>query len=255
MKALIVGYGTVGTSQAFVLNKLGHQIFIYDPYKGYNDIEKDVDIVFICTMEDAVEEAVRTIVSEGVKGLITIKSTIIPGTTKALMRKYNRHICHNPEFIREKHAFEDALNPSRVVIGECCSFHGDLLENLYKPLTQLIYRTDPTTSELIKLVTNALRALSISFWNEIYMLASQIGVDIGVLTSAADPGKVLGEWEGGRWGVRVLGKPYGGKCLPKDVKHLINLLKKYNLTSYTLEAAEKANEVIAKLSEGNKDDR
>lgn len=244
IKVQIVGFGVVGSAQAFLMQKLGHETFIYDPYKGKPQIQKDVDITFICTPEQNVEEALITLIQKRVNGLYVIKSTVPVGTTKTLMKKHNVHICHNPEFLREKYAFEDVLNPSRIVIGECCLQHGDFLQNLYKPLNKPIYRTDSTTSELIKLVSNSLRAINISFWNELAILCQKVGADINMLAKAADPGKVLGEWEGGKWGTKFFGKPYGGKCLPKDIKHLIATFKMVGLNPAILEATEEVNEYV-----------
>ncbi len=244
MKIQIVGYGVVGSAQAYLMRKLGHQTFIYDPFKGKNKIEKEVDATFICTPEHEVEKALQTLIEIEVQGLYVIKSTVPVGTTKTLMEKYKRHICHNPEFLREKHTLKDVVNPSRIVIGECCHKHGEQLERLYAPLTTTVYRTDPTTSELIKLSTNSLRAVSISFWNELYLLCKKIGADIKTVAQACDPAKVLGEWEGGKWGTKFFGKPYGGRCLPKDVKHLINDFRRNGLNPKILEAAEMVNENV-----------
>jgi UDPglucose 6-dehydrogenase len=162
------------------------------------------------------------------------------------MEKHRIHICHNPEFLREKYAFEDVLNPSRIVIGECCHKHGLLLEEIYKTLNKPIYRTNTQTSELIKLVSNSLRAVNISFWNELWLLCQKVNADINVLAEAADPGKVLSEWEGGCWGTRFFGKPYGGKCLPKDVKHLITAFILNGLNPAVLEATEEINAEVAR---------
>ena len=244
MNIQIVGYGVVGFAQAYLMQKLGHQTFIYDPFKGKNEIEKEVHAAFICTPEQKVEEALQTLIENEVQGIYVIKSTVPVGTTKALMEKYRRHICHNPEFLREKHALKDVVNPSRIVIGECCHEHGEQLERLYTPLATTVYRTDPTTSELIKLSTNSLRAVSISFWNELYLVCEKIGADIKMVAEACDTAKVLGEWEGGRWGTKFFGKPYGGKCLPKDVKHLINVFRRNGLNPKILEAAEMVNEIV-----------
>ncbi|MEM1589928.1 MAG: hypothetical protein QW175_05875 [Candidatus Bathyarchaeia archaeon] len=244
MKIQIVGYGTVGSAQAYLMQKLGHETFIYDPYKGYSKIQKDADITFICTPENNVEEAIQTLISEKVQGLYAIKSTVPVGTTQNLIEKYDVHICHNPEFLREKYAYEDVITPSRIVIGQCCAQHGNCLDQLYRILNKPIYRVNPTTSELIKLVSNALRAVSISFWNELYLLCQKVQADIKVIAEAADPAKVLGEWEGGKWGTRFFGKPYGGKCLPKDMKHLIDAFIHVDLNPAILEAVEKVNRSI-----------
>lgn len=241
----MVGFGVVGKAQAYLLRRLGHEVFVYDPYVLPDSrLERLVDLTFICTPEASVEEALKTLISEEVQGLYVIKSTTPVGTTEGLMRKYGVHICHNPEFLREAFAFEDVMNPSRVVIGECCSEHGNILAELYGKLGKTIYRTDPTTSEVVKLVSNSLRAVNISFWNELATLCERVGADIRVVAEAADPSKVLGEWEGGKWGTRFFKKPYGGKCLPKDIKILIRAFRLCNLNPKILEASEEINELI-----------
>ena len=240
----IVGFGVVGFAQAHLMQKLGHCVFIFDPFKGRVEMERNVDITFICTPEQNVEEALKTLIENDVRGLYVIKSTVPVGTTKSLTEQYKRHICHNPEFLRERHALEDVVNPSRIVIGECCHRHGEQLRDLYAPLHVKIFRTDPTTSEMIKLLTNAWRAVSISFWNEVAEVCARVGADVETVADACDTGKVLGEWEGGKWGTKFFGKPYGGRCLPKDVKHLIETFQRYGLKSKILEAAEDVNESL-----------
>lgn len=249
MKVQVIGFGVVGKAQAYLVEKLGHQTFVYDPYVlPGSKIEREVDLSFICTPEGEVEGVIQSLVAGGVRGLYVIKSTVPLGTTKSLMEKYGIHICHNPEFLRESHALEDVMNPSRIVIGECCAEHGDRLADLYAPLNKPTFRTDSTTSELIKLVSNSLRAVSISFWNELYMLCQRAGADIETVAKVADPAKVLGEWEGGGWGTKFFGRPYGGKCLPKDIKHLIGAFEAMGLNPKILEAAEEVNEMCKEVS-------
>lgn len=261
LRVQIIGLGTVGSAQAYLMSKLGHRVFGYDVNPNakvrnlvdddivlIDRLETDVDVTFICTPENEIEKTILQLINNNVKGLYVIKSTVPVGATMRLMKKYNIHICYNPEFLREKYALEDVMNPSRIVIGECCKIHGDLLEQLYKSLNKPIYRTDSTTSEIIKLVSNALRALIISFWNTIYLLSQRVEADINVIAEATDPGKVIGEWEGGKWGTRFFGRPYGGKCLPKDIKHLINAFHEHDVNPIILKAVEEINELFKQLN-------
>jgi nucleotide sugar dehydrogenase len=266
LKIQIIGLGVVGSAQAYLSRQLGHEVFgydknpeVYDKVKGLvddinpvNEPKKDVDITFITTPDSEVEKTVHWLLENKVKGIYVIKSTVPVGETLNMMKKYNVNLSFNPEFLRKNYAIEDVMNPSRIVIGECCKDHGDILEEFYKPLNKPIYRTDPTTAEIIKLVSNSLRSVMISFWNAVYLLSIKTGANINIIAEAADPAKVIGEWEGGKWGTRFFGKPYGGKCLPKDTKHLINSLKKYDIDPSPLEATEKINEFIKKLNDKNK---
>lgn len=250
----VIGLGTVGKAQAYLLQKLGHIVYGYDPYLNDQNTPKgvilakemltDVDMTFICTPEKSVDYIIAEMVMRKVQGLIVIKSTVPLGTTQRLMQCYKIHLCHNPEFLRDNKAFEDAINPSRIVIGFCCQTHSKKLVQLYKPLNKPIFEVSPTTSEAAKLTSNSLRAVNISFWNELSILCQETGVKIDELSEISDTAKVLGEWEGGKWGQRFFGKPYGGKCLPKDLEHLMAAFKSNGLNPAILEATKKINDTL-----------
>jgi len=255
MRVGVVGLGVVGSAQAYLMNKLGYEIIGYDITNrelDYVEPTSDLsamrscDVVFVCTPDDAVPEVVDGLVAHGVD-FIVIKSTVPPKTTVNLMRKYGVHICHNPEFLRERYAYHDILNQSRIVIGKCCDEHARLLVELYRPLNTPIYVVDPTTSEIIKIVTNCLRATMISFWNEVHELCRVLNVDTKTVAEVVNPAKAIGEWEGGDWGTRFFGKPFGGKCLPKDLQHLILALESNNIPAYVLRGVHNRNENLEEL--------
>lgn len=241
MRVLIVGYGAVGSAQAHLMKYLGHGVTVYDPYKGFNDIDDAADVVFICVNEDAIDDAVRTLVSHGVKGLLVIKSTVPVGFTRQLMNKYGRHICHNPEFIRQHSALTDVLNPDRIVIGKCCDVHANLLKSIYEPLRRPIFIMSPEASELVKLASNAYLSMLISFWNEIYMLARKLGLDVREVADA-----VCADHRMSRYGTSKFGEPFGGRCLPKDLDMLIGVFQQNQLQPVLLHAVKKVNEMIRK---------
>jgi len=251
MRTQIIGLGTVGRAQAHLLHKLNHEVHAYDvqakkPPKYVNFITKphsNVNINFICTPEAQVENAIQNLVRNHVQGLYVVKSSTPPGTTKLLSEKYHVHICHNPEFLRKKYAFQDVENPSRIIIGQCCPKHGRLLAGLYKPLNKPIYVTEPTISELVKLTGNALRATVITFWNEIHELAAALRLNTREVADLVDQVQTIGTWEGGQWGTRFFGKSYGG-CLPKDVDQLINIFQQHGLSPTLFQAIKIFNEKL-----------
>ena len=175
MRINIIGYGPVGKAQAFLLKKLKHEIYIFDPYlfPAVKYPDKEVDLSFICTPEQAVDEAVRNLVRNNVDGVYVVKSSVSIGTTEKLMDKYNVHILHNPEFLRENNANEDILHPDRIIIGRCCEEHAEKLLSLYAPMNKPVFVTDPTTSESVKLLSNSYLAMLITFWNEANELAKK----------------------------------------------------------------------------------
>jgi UDPglucose 6-dehydrogenase len=251
LKIQVIGLGTVGSATAYMLYKLGHDVYGYDklPKKvGYYIlVDKpitDADLTFICVGEKDVEDVVKMLVDNGVKGPYIIRGTVKPETTERLMREYMVHIIHNPEFLREKHAFEDVMNPSRIIIGQCCDEHGNMLANVYKPLGRPIYFTTPTNSEMIKLTINLLRVNAITFWNEIYMATQALSpsLDIKWISEVVDQERTLGEYEGGEWGVKYFGRKFGGKCFPENIDQIIEYFKSKGLDPRFWETVREVNE-------------
>ncbi len=240
------------------MHALGHEVYVYDksrigdPPDYVKVVDRpygDPDLTFICVPENVVEETVEMLVEEDANDFFVIKSTVPPTTTKSLMEKYGIHLCHNPEFLREAHSLRDAVTPSRIVIGECCRKHGLLLETVYAPLGVKTHITDPTTSELVKLAINALRAVIITYWNEVHELAEELGVKTEDIAEIVDQGKTIDSYEGGRWGTRFFGKPFGGKCLPKDLTQLINSFRDNSLNPRLFEAVREYNKILASRRE------
>jgi UDPglucose 6-dehydrogenase len=243
----VIGLGTVGLAQAQILNRLGCRIYGFDPsvkeapsnYVTFsaNQPFTDNDITFICTMEGQVENAVKQLATSGYKGLTVIKSSVLPKTTRTLMAKYGLHICHNPEFIREKTALRDAANPDRIVIGQCCNKHGQQLQTLYKPLNSRIITVDPTTSETAKLIANSYLALMISFWNQTHQLAQKLDI------SSADLAEVVtADNRISKHGTKWFGKSFNGKYLPKDLAHLIEAYATEGIEAPLLKAIQQIND-------------
>jgi nucleotide sugar dehydrogenase len=102
----------------------------------------DADVVFIATntptKPDGLQDLSQVVSAlESLAGVwrkthfsyrvIVLKSTVLPGTTRALAEYARRELgipipdlvgfAHNPEFLRADKALEDVLRPSRVVVG------------------------------------------------------------------------------------------------------------------------------------------
>ena len=248
----IIGAGVVGQATGKGFARLGHQVRFYDTdparcaqliAEGYSIVRWEyhfpVDVVFFCVPEKAIKEAIEFCILQYPRSvLFVIRSTVPPGTTKRLAHDCDRHICFNPEFLREAVAEYEFLNPPGVILGECCKEHGDLLEKLYKPFRVPIQRVDTVTAELTKIVVNSYLACQISFWNQIKRVGDAIGVnshEIGMLASYCDNRVSC-------YGARMHGKAYGGKCLPKDLEQLLKLCKEKNVSTPLLEAVKQINQ-------------
>ncbi|MFA5842624.1 MAG: UDP-glucose/GDP-mannose dehydrogenase family protein [Candidatus Gracilibacteria bacterium] len=168
------------------------------------------------------------------KTLFVNKSTVPVGTTEVmegLIRETLKKrgisnlnasklfsIVHNPEFLREGTAIEDFLKPYRIVVGVNASSARLKMKKLYEPILKKGYPilfTDLRTAEMIKYASNAFLATKVSFINEMANFCELSGADIREVE------------KGMKWDPRIgqnylkAGIGYGGSCLPKDVRSLI----------------------------------
>ncbi len=157
--------------------------------------------------------------------LIVVKSTVVPGTTEAvvepILRRLSRRsprelgVAVNPEFLAEGTMVRDALHPDRVVAGTRDPRSRAWLKSVYRPFGAPSFFLTPTGAELVKYSSNAFLALKVSFANEISRMAEKLGPNVDQVMEAvgADP----------RIGRRFLkaGPGFGGSCFQKDLQALV----------------------------------
>lgn len=280
MRVAVIGVGAVGWATGVGLQMHGNETIFYDVdlkklkvleeegFRVAKSIEDAVhysEVSFICVqthyndgvdlthLKDAVIGVAGAIGEEGYH-VVAVRSTIPPFTTKnlvvPLLQKHSGlragvdfGVCFNPEFLREASALQDFMSPSRIVIGEFDKKAGDILEELYRPFNTPIIRTTPETAEMIKYVANAFLATKISFFNEVFMLCVKVGIDPNLVaeTVALDP-------RIGTYGIYG-GKPFGGKCLPKDLRAFIQFFMEMGVEPTLLSAVLAVNEKMKKLQE------
>jgi len=181
--------------------------------------------------------------------LVVVRSTIIPGTTGTtiiplLERKSRRKagadfgICVNPEFLREGSMVEDFINPEMILVGEPDRKSGDLLEELYSDFGAKIRRVDIKTAEMVKYVFNAFHAMKTSFINEIGNICQANGIDTHVVSEILCSDHKL------NISPKYLkpGFAFGGSCLPKDLRAMINQSRQSGYTPHLLESVLRVNE-------------
>jgi UDPglucose 6-dehydrogenase len=154
---------------------------------------------------------------------LVMKSTVPAGTGRALRHELDGRglvdiaYASNPEFLREGTAVRDFAEPDRVVIGADDPAVAERIAELYAPIAEHIVRTDVTSSEMIKLASNAFLATKISFINEVANVCEVVGATIDEVARGMGLDR--------RIGASFLrpGIGFGGSCFPKDVSALKQL--------------------------------
>jgi len=283
-----IGYGFVGKAlkNGFedVLSDLV-DIEIYDKFQNTRTLEYVVDhsdILFLCLptpMDLETGECDTSIIYEicdtinkiAKKKLenckaIVIKSTVTPGTTSNLQKKYPNHtFIHNPEFLREISAYEDFITQDRIVLGlpsegrssefpeeinfhssnisTVCDFYNDFIKRQAVP--GQIYKTGTKESEMLKYIANCFLATKVMFFNEIYEICNASNINFDLASEIACSDKRIGYSHSkvpgpdGQLGV-------GGKCLIKDLNSLIHFSKELGVDPKILETIQEKNLSIRK---------
>lgn len=182
--------------------------------------------------------------------VIVDKSTVPVGTAgkvKAVIREQlnsrekdlDFDIVSNPEFLREGKAIGDCQIPDRIVIGCESERAQEMMKKVYDVLylkeTPFVF-TDIPTAEMIKYASNAFLAVKISYINEMALLAEKVGANIQEIAKAMGmDGRISSKFLNA-------GPGYGGSCLPKDTKAIVDIGMKNDVEMLVIKAAIEANE-------------
>ncbi|NQS89367.1 UDP-glucose/GDP-mannose dehydrogenase family protein [Patescibacteria group bacterium] len=259
----IVGYGFVGKAVEYGF-KQGNKIFIYDkflPSLSLEEVVKKSEVIFVgvptpmtkaykkidlSIIEDVTARVVKLALRNKVKPIIVLKSTIVPGTTRRLIKtlKYPRMV-FNPEFLTEANYLQDFVNADRVVIGADNNEVKQWVVDLYRATFPKIpiFETDPTTAEVVKYVANTYLAMKVIFANEIYDLCEKLGVNYGEMKKMVVADERIYDSHLDITAQRG----FGGKCFPKDSVALLGLARELGVELSVVRAAWKKNLRIRKV--------
>ncbi len=242
----IVGLGVVGSAILHGFQKLGHDVSVHDVMLQ-TSIQNvlSAQIVYVCVPTPSAEdgscdtEMVRFVVGELTSkdfgGIIAIKSTVEPGTTASLQRKYPQHrFAHVPEFLRERAAISDFVDNHDVcIIGTDSVEDYELIKASHRYFPKAFYRLTPTEAELAKYFSNVYNAALITFANNFYEICQELGTDsTRIKNSMVLREHIYDKYLDYNWNLRG----FGGACLPKDTNALRSFCKKLNLDTCLFDA-------------------
>jgi UDPglucose 6-dehydrogenase len=259
----IMGTGMVGGAIQGFFQTQGNEIIAYDPPKGLNDVVAlgRADFIFICVPTPYDEaaggfdlsyvDAAFKIIPDG--KTVIIKSTVLPGTTEKYQTQFPRlKILFNPEFLTESSADQDMRFPDRQIIGftkESFIVAGDVMQIL--PLAPFERIIPATEAEMVKYFGNTWFSTKVVFANQMYDVCTKLGISYDTVKESAAADKRIG-----RSHLEIFHKGfrgYGGKCLPKDTRALIQLGDRLGLSLDLLKTAEIINNKLVKDSNNEKD--
>ncbi|PWY89903.1 udp-glucose 6-dehydrogenase [Aspergillus heteromorphus CBS 117.55] len=185
----------------------------------------------------AVDGAVQEIALHAKPGAILVEKSTVPCGTAERVRQtlstlrpgISFEVLSNPEFLSEGSAIENLVSPDRVLIGSSGTPSGRraarMLAHLYSswvPPAQIL-QVNSWSSELAKLVANAMLAQRISSINSISAICEKTGADVDQV------GRAVGM--DARIGAQFLkaGVGFGGSCFRKDIASLTYLAESLGL--------------------------
>ncbi len=254
----IVGLGVVGDAVHHYFKTTDYPLRLFDLYQSVGSPEEinKADLIFICVPTpyqagtgfdaSALEDTLGRI--EGSK-VIVIKSTVLPGTTESFQVRYPQHrFLFNPEFLRQDYARAEFLKPDRQIVGYCAESR-HLAESVLSLLPDAPYRRVMLAreAELTKYMANSFLALKVTFANEFFDLASALDIDYAVVRDSVSADVRIGE---SHMHVAQDGyRGYGGKCLPKDTKAVLDLAERLGLPLHLVRTADRVNATLLPPSE------
>lgn len=168
--------------------------------------------------------------------IVVEKSTLPVRTAEAMAKIFQLgksstkfSVVSNPEFLAEGTAIEDLTNPDRVLIGGEQNEIGrkavETVAELYAHWVprENILLTNVWSSELSKLVANAMLAQRVSSINSISALCERTEADIEEVSKAIGMDTRIGA----KFLEASIG--FGGSCFSKDILHLSYLCEYYGL--------------------------
>lgn len=258
----IIGYGYVGRG----VHKIFPDAWIYDVGGDRGKINES-DLAIVCVPTPPIGSAeqkinddqseflgadisiVEKVVSWIEAPLILIKSTIPPGTTEYLKKKYNKRVCFSPEYMGEggyymPPQYPDPTNPVQhnfMIIGgddkDCDDIYDVFIEKMGPAKTY--YKCSATEAEIIKHMENCWIATKVIFCNEFKNICDAFDASYNTVRE----GWLLDPRIERMHTAVFKNKPgFGGKCLPKDLHSIVANSNKQGYDANFLKSVWRSNQ-------------
>lgn len=231
----VLGKGVIGSAiyKAYKSKKFNVKFHDIKYQTTLTDIIKS-NLIFVCLPTpmnkngscniNIINKEIKKLDSLSYKGIVCIKSTVPPGTSYNLKKKYPLlKIVNCPEFLRERSAYKDFINYGLCIIGSENRADIAFIKKIHKPFTNKFKIVSLTEAELIKYYHNTFNALRIVFANSFFKVSSSFNADYNkILNSFCERNNITDEYLKSSKNLQG----FGGYCLPKDT-NAFNYMVKY----------------------------
>jgi len=239
MEIGLVGLGVVGNAVKYGFEKLGHNVLVHD-IKLDTKLEdlKNTEACFVCVPTPANEDfSCNTSIVESVvaglnnlsyEGLVSIKSTVQPGTVDRLKKDFpNMRFAFVPEFLRERCAVTDFTeNHDVCIIGAYNQEDFKLLKKIHGRYPRKVVHLSPLEAELSKYFNNIYNATLITFANSFYEVCESLGANYSNVKNAVTKRDHIQDIY---LDCNDNFRGFAGMCLPKDTKAIAALCQTMGL--------------------------
>lgn len=237
MKIAIIGHGFVGKAVDYGFNHPDVEKIIIDPREG-TDIKQlkghNIHASFICvptpmgddgSINSAIVEDTVNYLKNKCMGHIIVKSTVTPDIIDKLTSGLGgNRVVYNPEFLTEKAANEDFVNPSLHVFGGAKSITKEV-EDLYDTYSNCkpcpVYHMTAKEASFVKYGVNSYLASKVLWFNQFYDIVDANYCNYNTVINA-----ITGDPRVGTSHTSVPGydskRGFGGACFPKDTAAFVN---------------------------------
>jgi GDP-mannose 6-dehydrogenase len=169
----------------------------------------------------------------------SMESVVLPTLAEAVGEPWGDRyrVAFNPEFMRESTAVSDYYHPAKIVIGEPAPGASERLYGIYDGIEAPVFELPLRAAEMVKFCENAFHALKVVFGNEIGRLCIDLAIDPQAVIDVFLSDHKL------NISAAYLrpGGPFGGPCLPKDLRALGALARQRGVDTAVIAAAMASN--------------
>jgi UDPglucose 6-dehydrogenase len=226
LKLAIIGHGFVGKAVDYGFTHNMVEKTIIDPKYGTTtkDLPEDIQVAIVCVPtpmgdDGSIDATILNSVMSDLLEMDNIKLILIKSTvTPDIIKKYSSVVVYNPEFLTERSAKEDFINPPFHIFGgdpQLTALAADMYNtfSICNPCTS--YFMSAQEASFAKYAINSFLALKVTFFNQLYDAVCDTDANYSSIMKVVGLDSRIGHSH-----TKVPGpdgkQGYGGACFPKD---------------------------------------